>query len=156
MTRCSHYTDLQVNGYVGVDFNDPDVELESLQRAEKAMRADGVVAALPTVITDSPDRMLKCIRSLADAIRASEGGSCFHGIHLEGPFLSPKPGFIGAHPVKHASGQDLRLLEQLLDAAQGQVRLVTLDPAVDDRARMTRLCVERGILVSAGHTDAST
>lgn len=146
---------MQVNGYVGVDFNDPEVGLGALRRADKVMREDGVEAALPTVITDSAERMEACVRGLAEVIKATAGEGCFHGIHLEGPFLSPKPGFIGAHPVEHASGQDLRLLERLLDAAAGHVRMVTLDPAVDDGARMTRLCSERGILVAAGHTDAS-
>jgi N-acetylglucosamine-6-phosphate deacetylase len=155
MTLCPSYIDLQVNGYVGVDFNDPEVEQEALQRADGAMQRDGVEAALPTVITDSAERMEACIRGLKDVIQARDGEGCLRGIHLEGPFLSPKPGFIGAHPVEHARGQDLLLLERLLDAADGQVRLVTLDPAVDVDARMTRLCVERGILVAAGHTDAN-
>ncbi|MCA9182968.1 MAG: hypothetical protein KDA51_16010, partial [Planctomycetales bacterium] len=46
--------DLQVNGYVGVDFNDPQTTREAILHAAQAMRGHSVAAALPTIITGAP------------------------------------------------------------------------------------------------------
>ena len=97
------YADLQVNGYVGVDFNDPTTSVEEVIKAAVAMREHGVVCALPTVITAGVDAMCQCIGTIVAAIEQDEdSASVFRGIHIEGPFLSPVEGFIGAHPVEHA------------------------------------------------------
>ena len=120
------------------------------------MRQDAVAAALPTIITASPAVMVACIANLQRAIADDpEVAGIFPGLHIEGPFLSPRPGYIGAHPVEHARTQDLSVLAELIDAGKGLVRLLTLAPEVDVDGRLTQYCVERGIVVAAGHTDAS-
>ncbi len=150
------YVDLQVNGYVGTDFNDPASSRDRLKIAALAMRADGVSKALPTVITASINDMCQCISNLQQLIhRDSEVADIFPGLHLEGPFISAEPGYIGAHPPQHARRQDLAILARLLDTGQGLVRLVTLAPEVDPHGLMTQMCCERGICVAAGHTNAS-
>jgi N-acetylglucosamine-6-phosphate deacetylase len=150
------YVDLQVNGYVGVDFNDPDVTLEQIRSAAQAMSEDGVAAALPTVITAAPEAMVACISQLASAMETCDTvAAVFRGIHVEGPFLSKQPGFIGAHPPQDASGQDLKLLDKLLAAGRDRVRLLTLAPEIDAGGAMTRHCAESGVCVAAGHTNAS-
>ncbi|MEZ6133565.1 MAG: N-acetylglucosamine-6-phosphate deacetylase [Pirellulaceae bacterium] len=150
------YVDLQVNGYHGIDFNDPTTSRERLLEAARAMLADGVSAALPTIITASLSTMTTCITNLRLLVEADpEAAGIFQGIHIEGPFLSPVPGYIGAHPPEHALESDPTALEQLLDAAGSLAKLVTLAPEVDVGGQLTKLCVERGVLVAAGHTDAS-
>ncbi|MCC6510481.1 MAG: N-acetylglucosamine-6-phosphate deacetylase [Pirellulaceae bacterium] len=147
--------DLQVNGYQGVDFNDPTTSISSIQFAAKAMRSDSVAAALPTIITAAPQVMIGCIANVRQAIESdAEVAQIFRGLHIEGPFLSRQPGFIGAHPSEHARAQDFTLLAELLDAGGGLVRLLTLAPEIDVDGRMTAYCVERGVTVAAGHTDA--
>lgn len=148
--------DLQVNGYVGVDFNDPQTTHLAIAKAAQAMREDSVAAALPTIITASPAVMVACITNLQRAIAEDQAvADVLRGLHIEGPFLSPRPGYIGAHPVEHARSQDLSLLAELVDAGKGLVRLLTLAPEVDVDGRLTQYCIERGIVVAAGHTDAS-
>jgi N-acetylglucosamine-6-phosphate deacetylase len=75
------------------------------------------------------------------------------GVHIEGPFLSAEPGYIGAHPAAHARPADVDLMKRLLDAAGGLTRIVTLAPERDAGARVTRMLVEQGVRVSAGHCD---
>ncbi len=150
------YVDLQVNGYVGVDFNDPHTSVAAIQKAAEAMASDGVAVALPTVITASIESMVTCIGNVRRAIESLPNvAAIFRGIHVEGPFLSPEPGFIGAHPIRHASPQDLNKLDSICEAGGGLVRLLTLAPEVDVGGRLTKHCLERGITVSAGHTDAN-
>lgn len=150
------YVDLQVNGYVGVDFNDPETTPVDLKKAALAMAEHGVTLALPTVITGDLERMCRCITNLRRTIEAdAEVAAVFQGLHIEGPFISKQPGYIGAHPMQDALPQDLRALEKICDAGGPWTRLLTLAPEIDIQGRMTKFCDERGILVAAGHTDAS-
>ena len=43
--------DLQVNGFAGADFSDPELSLEACRIACERLAADGVAAILATVIT---------------------------------------------------------------------------------------------------------
>ncbi len=150
------YVDLQVNGYQGIDFNQPQRSVAELRFAAEAMQRDGIAKALPTLITGSIDDMCACITALKIAIESDAVcREIFHGIHLEGPFLSRKPGFIGAHPPQHALDSDLKALEKLIACGSGLIKLVTLAPEVDRAGALTRFLCEHHVLVSAGHTDAS-
>ncbi len=150
------FVDLQVNGYVGVDFNDPTTTCQQLKQAAAAMSDDGVAAALPTVITAELSVMCQCIRNIVRAIQTEPVcASLFRGIHIEGPFFPSLPGYIGAHPPEHALDSSLPALEQLIESAEGYARIVTLAPEIDKDGRLTRRSVELGCVVSAGHTNAS-
>lgn len=133
--------DLQVNGYAGIDLlNEP----ERADEVADALARDGTTSWQPTLITSPVDRMREAARALTDA-----PGSV--GVHLEGPFLSPsKP---GTHPVEHLRAPDLDLLRSLLDA--GPVATVTLAPELPGALALVGELVERGVVVSLGHTDAT-
>ena len=77
------------------------------------------------------------------------------GLHIEGPFISPLPGYVGAHPPEHVRPADPDAMRRLLDAAAGLTRLVTLAPERDAGLAVTRLLAGQGILVAAGHCDPS-
>lgn len=150
------YVDLQVNGFMGVDFNDPQLDPADIIKAARAMRADGVEAALATIITGPLDAMCTCLRKLARAIDDSaEVAQTIAGLHIEGPFISPVRGYVGAHPAECVRKDDLKALEQLMEAGGQHVRLVTLAPEMDPRSSLIRNLVKRKVFVSAGHTDAS-
>lgn len=139
----SNVIDLQINGFAGIDFNQPDADIAAACEAYT-----GVERLLPTVITGSEEHMAACLRNIA---------ACDHpkvaGIHIEGPFLNPADGFIGAHPREHAGPADVEHMKRLLEAADGRTRIVTLAPEMDLGATLTRFLVEQGIVVSAGHCD---
>src|SRR5947208_840331 len=77
------------------------------------------------------------------------------GVHIEGPFLSDREGYRGAHPLDAIRPANTGLMSQLHDAASGLARVVTLAPERDAGFAVTRFLASRGILVSAGHTDAT-
>jgi N-acetylglucosamine-6-phosphate deacetylase len=150
------FTDLQVNGYAGVDFNDDDLSPEMLHGACEALREDGVEAFLPTVVTDTLPALRRRLARLADLRDADPlARDMIWGIHLEGPFLSSDPGYAGAHPVAAVREADGDTTRSLLDAARGLIRLVTLAPERDPGAKVTRLLADRKILVAAGHCNAT-
>lgn len=150
------FFDLQVNGYAGVDFNADTLEGDLLAGACQRLLDEGVRGILATVITDDIDRMAAKIRNL---VRGREydnvSKQVIAGIHVEGPFISDKPGYLGTHPRKSVRAADISDMERLVDAGDGFVRLVTLAPEQDPRAVVVRWLSDRGITVSAGHTDAS-
>ena len=148
--------DLQVNGYTGVDFNSDDLTSESLHAACQALDQDGVSAILATFITDSLAAMTQRVQRLV-TLRAADplAQRIVRGIHLEGPFLSPQPGFCGAHPTAHMLPASPEAIQPLLDAGAGLVRLVTLAPEQDAAGRTTRFLADQGITVSTGHANPS-
>lgn len=150
------YVDLQVNGYMGVDFNADDLTADALHLACEHLRQDGVAAILATIITDNVDLMCQRIARLVQ-LRAGDplAQELIAGIHVEGPFISPADGYRGAHPRDGVLPADPDIAKRLLDAGAGLVRLVTLAPEQDDGHRLVKLLTSRGVLVSAGHTNCS-
>ena len=73
------------------------------------------------------------------------------GAHLEGPFLSPER--LGTHPFEHRRDPDLELLDRLLDV--GRVTAMTLAPELAGADELIRRLLDRGVVVSAGHTNAT-
>ena len=151
-TRSTGTVDLQVNGYAGVDFNSDDVTVDQIRSACDALRNDQVAAILATVITDSVPNLEHRLRKIV-AARKSDPivAEMIVGIHIEGPFLNPEPGYIGAHPSEHAQPAQRGAMQQLLEAADGLVRIVTLAPECDPDLGVTRWLAGQGIVVSGGH-----
>ena len=152
----SGYIDLQVNGYAGVDFNSENLTQENVLGVCRRLKADGTDSILATVITARIDLMLQRITRLVQLMEASaEIAGCICGIHVEGPFLNPADGFIGAHPAADAVPANLDMTKRLLDAGRGKIRMVTLAPEMDAGSEITKYLSERGVVVAAGHSDAS-
>ena len=82
---------------------------------------------------------------------ANGGSPRIIGAHVEGPFLSPER--IGTHPRSHRRDPDLALLDRLLDA--GRVTEYTLAPELPGADVLIRRPLDRGVVVSAGHTNAT-
>lgn len=152
----SGYFDIQVNGYGGVDFNSDDLTNDAILSACQQMRDDGVASCLPTVITDQISSMTRRIKRLVAAAESNaDVATMFAGIHVEGPFISPAPGFVGAHPADCVREATIDLAKQLLEAGNGMVRLVTLAPEMTGTIEVTRWLSDQSIVVAAGHSDAS-
>jgi N-acetylglucosamine-6-phosphate deacetylase len=77
------------------------------------------------------------------------------GFHIEGPFINATDGYRGAHPADAVTTADTSAMQELLDAGDGLTRLVTLAPECDPGLKVTRMLTGSGVVVSAGHTDAS-
>ena len=146
--------DLQVNGYAGVDFNRDGLTAEGLRHACERIAADGTAGFLPTIITDSLPAMERRLRRLAE-LRADDelATRMIPGFHVEGPFLNPAPGYIGAHPAAHAVPATRAVMGWLREAAGGLIRLVTLAPERDPGLAVTRELAADGVVVAAGHCD---
>jgi N-acetylglucosamine-6-phosphate deacetylase len=143
------FIDVQVNGGGGVLFND-DPTIAGVRAIAAAHRCYGTTGLLPTLISDSRDVMRRAMAAVAEAIAADVPGVL--GIHLEGPFLNPARN--GAHPKSHIvplEDGDIDLLSSLGDKG---ATLVTLAPERVPPGTIREL-TRRGVLVCAGHTEAT-
>jgi N-acetylglucosamine-6-phosphate deacetylase len=150
------FFDLQVNGYGGVDFNQDNLNAADLHRACERLEDDGVIGILATIITDDVSAMSRRL-SVLTALRERDPvvQRIIQGIHIEGPFLNEADGFRGAHPLDAIRPADVDSMARLLDAAGGLTRVVTLAPERDAAMAVTGFLASQGIVVSAGHTDAT-
>jgi N-acetylglucosamine-6-phosphate deacetylase len=156
VSAATTFFDLQVNGYAGVDFNQDGLQAGDLHRACERLEADGVGGFLATIITDDLDAMCRRLSTFA-ARRERDplAQRLVAGFHIEGPFLNETDGYRGAHPRDAIRPADVDSMTRLLDAAAGLARVVTLAPERDGGFAVTRMLAARGIVVSAGHTDAT-
>ncbi len=148
------WIDLQVNGFAGVDYNSPATPHDELRRSVHALYATGVTRFYPTVITGAPDEMAGTLRNLARFKQTAPEGAAMDGFHLEGPHISPEDGARGAHPRQWVRRPDIDEFRRLQEAAEGQVRIVTLSPEWPEAPRYIEKLVENGVVASIGHTAA--
>ena len=139
------FVDLQVNGFAGVDFLEADAD--GYRRAGEALLETGVTAYLPTFITAPEEMLTQALR----AVPTGGDGPRILGVHLEGPFLSPRR--LGIHAESGRRDPDVALLERLLDA--GPVRLVTLAPELPGADELIGTLLRKEIAISCGHSDAT-
>ncbi len=147
--------DIQINGYVGVDFSGPDLNVEGVKKATKALWKAGVTSYYPTVITSDIERIKTNFAILAKAKEDPEIGPSIPGFHLEGPYISPIAGFRGAHLEKYIKAPDWAEFQELQKAAKGGIALITLAPELEGAIPFIRKCVESGVTVSLGHHNGS-
>ena len=155
------FIDLQVNGFAGVDYNDPEVTTAEIARSVAVMFQTGVTRFFATVITGAKDRMLAAIGNLAriksellEADRAE--GKAMEAFHIEGPHISAEDGPRGAHPIEHIRPPDFDEFLQWQEAAQGNIRLVTVSPEWDGTPDYIQKLIRSGVVASIGHTKANS
>jgi N-acetylglucosamine-6-phosphate deacetylase len=141
------FIDVQVNGGGGVLFNDTPTA-EGIATIAAAHRRFGTTGFLPTLISDTPERMRTAVKAVRDALGAGVPGLL--GVHFEGPWLNPaRRGVHDAGFFRDLSEADVELL---IAPGLGRV-LVTLAPERIPVATIARLAAA-GVILAAGHTEA--
>ena len=149
-------TDLQVNGYAGIDFNDTGLSAAALDHALAAMRRSNVTTCLPTLITADEATLRARLLALDAAVAASRlGPSMVPGFHLEGPFLNPAPGYAGCHDPLAMVPPDPALLQRLTANLRRPILLLTLAPERPGALDVVAWARRNGMVVAMGHTAAS-
>jgi len=141
------FIDCQVNGGGGVLFNDQPTA-EGIRAIGAAHRRFGTTGFLPTLISDTTEKMRAAIGAVDAAIAEDVPGIL--GIHLEGPFLSRARRGVHAEKYLHAPDASELLLAESLRRG---VTLLTLAPECVPGDAIRQLA-EAGVIVSAGHSNA--
>jgi N-acetylglucosamine-6-phosphate deacetylase len=145
------FVDLQVNGWMGTDFMNPDLTLDKILEITKELASRGTAAYCPTFVTGDPEIYKRNLSIFARAAEDQYLSSHILGLHIEGPFISSEPGAIGAHPRKFVRNPDIRLFDRMMEWSGGTVKILTLAPELPGAEKLIRHAVERGVVVSIGH-----
>ncbi len=154
------FIDLQVNGFAGVDYNDPASSHEAIAQSIQKMYSTGVTRFLATIITGSEERITGAIKNLVaakkkfSAARLPEG-EALAGLHIEGPHLSPADGPRGAHPLEHIRPPSVAEFQRWQDVADGNIKLITISPEWPEAPSYIEAIVRQGVVASIGHTSAN-
>ncbi len=141
------FIDLQINGALGADFTSDG---HTVAKVSAWLPRTGVTAFVPTVITAPLEAYPKILREIREASRNATGAHPL-GVHLEGPYLNPVKK--GAH--NPAFLRPVNVDEILRWADSPLVRIVTLAPELPGALDAVRALRRKGIVVSAGHSDAT-
>ena len=141
------FVDVQVNGGGGALMNDrPSADI--VGRIADSHRKYGTVGMMPTLVTDTPEKMRAAIAAVRDARRRFPS---VLGIHLEGPFLDPaRKGAHDANLIRPIEPDDI---DMIAGADCGAVMLTLAPNRIHGEA--IRTLATRGVLVSLGHSEAA-
>lgn len=145
------FFDVHIHGSAGHDVM--EATPQALGTIGGFLGRHGVGAYLATTVTADIDMTLRSLSGLAIEMRRPQLGAQPVGIHLEGPFLSPHKR--GAHPERLLQPPSVELLDRMWQAAEGQVRLLTIAPELPGADAVISRAVELGIRVSLGHSNAT-
>ena len=152
----SGYVDLQVNGGVGVDFSDPALTSDMFMKAAEHVFASGTEIFLPTLVTSPAEVYFRNLALIRDACEKHGILRQVPGVHLEGPFISPEPGAVGAHRACDVREPDPALLAEIVRRSGGYVKLLTVAAERPRAAELVSSARSLGITVSCGHQLAGT
>jgi len=143
------FIDIQIYGAGGKLFS-VYPETDALYRLLEYCRTGGAFHFAPTVATNTKEVFFKAI----DAVKEywQQGGTGCLGLHLEGPWMNPIKR--GAHIEAFIHSPSMPEVKELLDYGAGIIKIITLAPEVCSE-EIIRYIQSRGIVVSAGHSNAS-
>lgn len=153
MTITAGMVDLQVNGFIGIDFNDDSITSSDMDNALLAILKTGVTCCLPTLITASFEVLEKRFLALDAAISGSKLGRLMvPGYHLEGPFLNPGDGYAGCHPAEAMRAAEIEFVEKIESKLDRPILYVTIAPERENAIEFIEWAVSKHKIVGAGHT----
>lgn len=147
------YIDVHVHGGAGHDVmqDDPSGRVAF----ERALARHGVTSYLATTVTAPIDRILGALDRLSGVITAEREPVGAHplGIHLEGPFISPRK--CGVHPADLLLDPTLERFEKMWQASSGTLKMMTIAPELTGAEPVIAEALKRGVHSSLGHSDAT-
>nr|WP_225941986.1 N-acetylglucosamine-6-phosphate deacetylase [Sporosarcina limicola] len=144
------FIDVHIHGSYGFDVM--DATPEALNGLAGSLPREGTTSFLATTMTQSDEDICKALQN-ARIFNANEKQAEMLGIHLEGPFISPKRA--GAQPIKHILPPSFSLFEKWQTVSGNRIKLVTVAPEMDNGIAFIEKLTANGVIASIGHTDAT-
>jgi N-acetylglucosamine-6-phosphate deacetylase len=142
------FIDVHTHGLLG-----KDVFSTELDDVIRLLPRFGVTSFLATTVTLPMEDVLARLRAMDRILQAPPAGARCLGIHLEGNFLSPKrTGMANAAWCQPLTPESF---ESLQAASGGRIKMVTFAPEEGRAMEMIPYLLERGIIPSLGHSDAT-
>jgi N-acetylglucosamine-6-phosphate deacetylase len=144
------FIDIHCHGGMGCDVMDGT--LSDVETIAKYHAGGGTTAFLPTTASSTIDSILQALEAIHQARIGGVNGAKVIGAHIEGPyFCYPKRGCHLPKFVRNPRPDEYdRILEYSDDIAS-----MTLAPELDGSKELIKILVEKGIVASIGHSDAT-
>lgn len=145
------FIDIHTHGGAGVDVN--GATAEDYEKISRFFASQGTTSFLISILTDTPEQTLWCIREYKKWKKMEHKGAKIAGIHLEGPFLaSAYKGAMPEHLLKKSP--DIELLRSYQEAAGGDIRYITVAPELAGMPEFIPELKRLGMQVAIGHSGA--
>lgn len=145
------FIDIHSHGGYGIDVMDGSAA--DIVAMTERMTKEGVTTYFPTTMTQSDEKISIALKTIKKAKDLAGEASLIEGIHLEGPFISPV--FKGAQPEKYVADPDVDKMAKWLDDSGGLIKIVTYAPEQPNAVEFEAFCLEHGIVLSTGHSNAT-
>lgn len=151
------FVDVHIHGAGGHDVMEADAAALSVVACAAAR--SGTTSLVATTVTASLDRTCRSLEGIARFIQAqaqpkkNSPAAEVIGIHFEGPFISHSRR--GVHPEEWIAAPSVASLRQMLGAAAGCGKILTLAPELPGALALVDAARAQGLVVAMGHTDAT-
>ena len=145
------FIDEHIHGAGGADAM--DATEEALQTISAYVAKEGTATFLATTMTQSKENISAALANVKKIIEKGEfKGAEVLGVHLEGPFISPK--HVGAQPLEYVAMPKAETFDEYNAISGGNIKIVTLAPEVDGGLELISHLAKIGVVASIGHTGA--
>lgn len=146
---CPGFIDVHIHGAGGSDVM--DATPEALMKVSQTITKGGTTSFLATTMTMHEDKIAAAFKNVREVMKTKESGdgASILGVHVEGPFISPK--HVGAQDPQYLQKPNDRWISDYYDI----IKMITMAPEEDENYQMIKKWSKMGIVCSMGHTDAS-
>lgn len=146
------FIDEHIHGAAGADAMDGSVE--ALSKIANAIASEGTTAFLATTMTQSPENITKALKAVDTYVKLNKDtGAEILGVHLEGPFISPK--HVGAQPLEYVAKPEVATFKKYEEASGNRIKIVSMAPEQDETGDLIKYLCGKNIVASIGHTGAT-
>jgi len=143
--------DTHTHGGFGVDY--AEITPEGFSTILESLPKFGTTAVLGTIGSTSFENLVNSINAAKTYLQSvNHPATQFLGFHIEGPFINRDQS--GAQDRDYIQNPDLNYIKEIIELADGLIRIVTLAPELPNAMGMIRYLVEEGVVVSIGHSSA--
>lgn len=144
--------DIHLHGTERIDIKDV-TNIEQIISLSESFKNKGLEGFLLALYPDDLEKMRAKLSVIREAIKFNNDGAKIYGAYLEGPFLNPLRA--GALQRDKFLIPDLNAFQKLTEGFEDIIKIMTIAPELPGALRLIEKCVELGIIVSMGHSDAT-
>lgn len=145
------FIDVHIHGAGGSDTMDGTSE--SINTISKTIIKHGTTSFTPTTMTVAVDDIRKSLDAIKKVKEKGSDGAHILGVHLEGPFVSPKA--IGAQNPNYILAPSISTYNDIVKDYEDIIISITLAPEVEGAKELIKYLSSIGIVCSLGHSSAT-
>lgn len=145
------FIDMHIHGSAG--FDTMDATEEALRGMARSLVKEGTTSFLPTTMTQTTNAIETALKNIASFVSKTDEAEVL-GIHVEGPYISPKRA--GAQPLEYIIEPTLEQFDSWQHLSNNRIKQITIAPEVTGGLEFVETASSQGIVVSIGHSDASS